>query len=69
LRLTQKRTLPRGFKLRAVGEREHPVSVIEKAPRTEKWGRVSFKNVPDIASYRDQWDLIKKFLDDPAMRE
>lgn len=46
-----------------------PVSVIEKAPRTEKWGRVNFKNIPDIESYRDQWDLIKKFLDNPTMKE
>ncbi len=38
------------------------VGVIEAVPRGEGWGRVDFKNIPDIESYRDRWDTIAEFL-------
>jgi len=40
-----------------------PTSVVEGAPRTEKWGRVNFNKIPEFESYRDRWDLIADFLD------
>jgi len=39
-----------------------PVSVVHAAPRTEDWGRVDFRNMPDFDSYRDRWELIAEFL-------
>jgi len=41
-----------------------PVDVAEALPRTEGWGKVSFSKIPDMESYRDNWDLIRDFLDD-----
>ena len=37
-----------------------PVAVIEKAPR--KSGNVQFNQIPNIESYRNQWDSIYDFL-------
>lgn len=37
-----------------------PVDVIDKVPR--KSGNVHFKQIPNIESYRNQWDLIGNFL-------
>ena len=40
-----------------------PVEVARDLPRTEAWGKVSFRNIPDLESYRNRWDLIRIFLD------
>lgn len=40
-----------------------PVDVAEALPRTEGWGKVSFSKIPDMESYRENWDLIRDFLD------
>ena len=40
-----------------------PVDVAEALPRTEEWGKVSFSNIPELDSHRDNWDLIRDFLD------
>ncbi|MFC1627533.1 hypothetical protein ACFL3H_00295 [Gemmatimonadota bacterium] len=41
-----------------------PVDVAEALPRTEGWGKVSFGSISDMESYRENWDLIRGFLDD-----
>ena len=43
-----------------------PVQVAERLPRTEGWGKVSFAKIPDLASYRERWDLIRSFLSSPT---
>ena len=39
-----------------------PVEVARAFPRTEGWGKVRFRNIPNMESYRDQWTLIRDFL-------
>jgi len=39
-----------------------PVGVILAAPRTKNWGRVDFKNIPDLEAYREKWNRIREFL-------
>ena len=39
-----------------------PVDVAMALPRTEGWGKVSFKNIPELESYRENWNLIRSFL-------
>ena len=39
-----------------------PVDVAEALPRTEGWGKVSFSNIPELETYRSNWDLIRDFL-------
>jgi hypothetical protein len=43
-----------------------PVQVAQELPRTEGWGKVSFTKIPDLASYRERWDLIRTFLRLPS---
>ncbi len=40
-----------------------PVDVAEALPRTEGWGKVAFSSISDMESYRENWDLIRAFLD------
>lgn len=40
-----------------------PVDVVRTAPRGAGWGKVSFRNIPDLDQYRDRWQLIRDFLD------
>lgn len=39
-----------------------PVEVVRAAPRTEGWGKVSFRGIGDLEKYRDGWHLIRAFL-------
>ena len=39
-----------------------PVGVAQALPRTEGWGKVSFKDIPNLESYRDCWGPIRTFL-------
>ena len=39
------------------------VDVAEALPRTEGWGKVAFSSISDMESYRENWDLIRAFLD------
>lgn len=36
-----------------------PTTVVEAAPRDGQWGKVRFNAIPDFASYRDAWHLIR----------
>ncbi|MEI7639120.1 MAG: hypothetical protein WCJ37_17550 [Syntrophus sp. (in: bacteria)] len=40
-----------------------PVDIAESLPRADGWGKISFSNIPEMESYRDNWDLIRKFLE------
>ena len=40
-----------------------PTAVIESAPRTDDWGKISFNKIPEFDSYRNRWDLISSFLE------
>ena len=39
-----------------------PVNFVKKLPRTKGWGKINFSKIPDLESYSDKWDLIRKFL-------
>lgn len=41
-----------------------PVDVVRAVPRTTGWGKVSFRNIPDLEGHRDAWHLIRDFLQD-----
>lgn len=41
-----------------------PVDIVEALPRTEGWGKIRFKDIPEMESYSDTWDLIRDFLDE-----
>jgi hypothetical protein len=46
-----------------------PVDVAKMLPRTEGWGKVSLSSIPDRVSYRDGWELIRSFLQEPTSGE
>ena len=39
-----------------------PTDVAEALPRTKGWGKISFSNIPKLDFYRENWDLIRDFL-------
>jgi hypothetical protein len=39
-----------------------PTADLKSVPRTEGWGRINFRNIPDLDSYRNRWDMIADFL-------
>ncbi|MGD1153622.1 MAG: hypothetical protein ABR911_12230 [Syntrophales bacterium] len=39
-----------------------PIAVMKKVPRTKAWGRVAFRDIPKLESYRQKWQLIRDFL-------
>jgi hypothetical protein len=39
-----------------------PVEVARAFPRTEGWGKVRFRKIRDMESYREKWNLIRDFL-------
>ena len=39
-----------------------PVNIV-KALRRKGWGKVAFKDIPELESYRENWHLIREFLD------
>lgn len=39
-----------------------PVDVVRAVPRTAGWGKVAFRNIPDLDGYRDAWHRISDFL-------
>lgn len=41
-----------------------PVKIIESAPRSDNWGKVNLKKIPDYESYEDKWHLIEDFLNE-----
>jgi hypothetical protein len=39
-----------------------PVEIAEALPRTKEWGKVSFSRIPELESHRENWKLIRDFL-------
>jgi hypothetical protein len=39
-----------------------PAAVLKGVPRTEKWKKVMFRDIPEMGKYREKWDLIRVFL-------
>ena len=39
-----------------------PMSVIKSTPRTDGWGKLHIRRIPDRETYRANWDLIRGFL-------
>ncbi|AFT95634.1 MAG: hypothetical protein Altm2KO_36070 [Alteromonas macleodii] len=43
-----------------------PVQIIQNAPRSDNWGKVKLKDIPNYESYEDRWDQIGAFLGQSA---
>jgi hypothetical protein len=39
-----------------------PVDILRRVPRTKDWGDIEFKNIPNLKSYEENWELIRTFL-------
>ncbi len=39
-----------------------PVNLIRAAPRSDKWGKVNLRDIPDYQNYENKWELISEFL-------
>lgn len=39
-----------------------PVEIVEAAPRSENWGKIRLKDIPDYENYEDKWHLISDYL-------
>lgn len=52
----KKKTLPPEFYV-------FPIDIIKSVPRTEKWNKVRFKDIPDVDFYEEKWNLVKEFLE------
>jgi hypothetical protein len=39
-----------------------PVEIVQGAPRSEKWGKVNLKDIPNYKYYEEKWHLIAEFL-------
>lgn len=44
-----------------------PTAVVEAAPRDGQWGKVRFSSIPDLASYRDAWHLVRERIALPTV--
>jgi hypothetical protein len=38
---------------------------LQNVPRSQDWGKIMLRHIPDVESYRDRWDLIREFLHNP----
>jgi hypothetical protein len=43
-----------------------PASFLETVPRTKGWGKMAYRDIPDIGAYREGWHRIQEFLAAPA---
>lgn len=39
-----------------------PTAMIETIKRSKSWGKVYFRDIPNVEEYRDAWKLISEFL-------
>ena len=39
-----------------------PVDELESLPRSSRWGKITFRRIPQFESYRNRWDYIEQFL-------
>ncbi|MSM38692.1 MAG: hypothetical protein GJT30_03590 [Geobacter sp.] len=40
-----------------------PVDIVKGLPRTEGWGKISFRSIENLQHYFQRWDLIRDFLE------
>jgi hypothetical protein len=40
-----------------------PKEMLEKVPKTEKWGKIMMKDIPKVENYQDNWSLIINHLE------
>jgi len=40
-----------------------PVDFVKSLPQSDNWGKINFKDIPDLESFKDRWDLVVKFLE------
>lgn len=45
-----------------------PRAVVEAAHRADGWGKILLRDIPDLDSYRDAWDLVRVALRLPQAR-
>jgi hypothetical protein len=43
-----------------------PVDVLREVPRGKLWGKLMFKDIPEIERYRENWTAISEFLKSPT---
>jgi hypothetical protein len=43
-----------------------PVDVLREVPRGKLWGKLMFKDIPEIERYRENWTVISEFLKSPT---
>ncbi len=41
-----------------------PVAIVKSAPRSENWGKVNLRDIPDYEEHKEKWHLIADFLRD-----
>jgi hypothetical protein len=39
-----------------------PVQLIQSTRRSDNWGKLMIRDIPDLEQYREKWDLIRAFL-------
>lgn len=39
-----------------------PVEIVKTAPRSQSWGKILLRDIPNVEQYADRWDLIREFL-------
>ncbi len=39
-----------------------PAAVLRDLPKLPGWGKVRLKQIPEVDQYREQWDLVRGFL-------
>jgi hypothetical protein len=42
-----------------------PTMMLKGVPRSEGWGKLFLRDVPEVESYVERWDLIAKHLEQP----
>ncbi|MEZ0266901.1 MAG: hypothetical protein ACAI43_19395 [Phycisphaerae bacterium] len=53
---------------RKVGEPEFfvvPAKTLEAVPRSAKWNKIHFRDIPNFESYRNRWESVREFLKSP----
>lgn len=39
-----------------------PVEIVKAVPRSENWGKVNLRDIPNYKAYEDRWNLISELL-------
>jgi hypothetical protein len=66
--------LNRGYRYRMAGSKNgsgrkppefyvFPTAMLKEVPRSEGWGKLFLRNIKDVESYANRWDLIATYLE------